>query len=152
MELKDIYNQLILDNYKNPYKKGVNLKDSYSVSSTNNNCGDSVSLYFSIDDSNNRIKQVSFEAEGCVICQASASVLMRTVEGRQLQSALEIIDNLKQLLSEGVIPESSLDNEGERDEKSEYRALSYINAFPTRKQCVLLSWEALEKKLNDFMV
>ena len=76
MNLKDIYNQLILDHYKNPYNKDKTLPDAHSIHSTNNNCGDSVTLYFTIEPTGKCIEDVAFEAEGCVICQASASVLI----------------------------------------------------------------------------
>lgn len=145
MDLKDIYNQLILHHYKNPYNEGSLPTDAYSISSSNNNCGDSVSLYFTINESKKRIEQVSFEAKGCVICKASASILMKTVEGKELADILEIISTLKEFLSKDRISENGVEN----NEEPAYRALSYINKFPTRKQCVLLSWEALEKKIEE---
>ena len=152
MNLKDIYNQLILDHYKNSYNKDKILPDAHSVHSANNNCGDSVTLHFTIEPTGECIEEVSFEAEGCVICQASASVLMQTVEGKNLAETLKIIRTLKQLLSEDLHSEDDTKADTQtNDQGSDFRALSYINAYPTRKQCVLLSWEAMEEKVKELM-
>lgn len=145
--IKDLYNTLILTHYKKPYHKNKEIEPNHSAHSKNESCGDEVTIYFTFDQSQNRIKKSSFESKGCVICQASASILAKYIEGEERSVILTCIKRLRRLIQKDEHP--SKDNI--KDEIDEVlHALAYVREFPTRKQCVLLPWNALEATLLKF--
>jgi len=146
--IKDLYNTLILKHYKKPYHRNKEIQPNHSVHSKNESCGDEVTIYFTFDEGQNRIKKASFNSKGCIICQASASILAKYIEGKEPAVILTYIKNLHRLIEKN----KQLSGGKIKNKIDEVlHALAYVREFPTRTQCVLLSWNALEGKLQEFV-
>ena len=97
MELKELYQEIILDHGKNPRNKGK--CDGYTNDAKAHNplCGDKVHIFLKLNKEK-EIEDLSFEGEGCAISLASASILTETVKGKPPVINLNGID--KQLIGQ----------------------------------------------------
>jgi nitrogen fixation NifU-like protein len=129
-----MYQEIILDHYKNPHHKG--LRDPYDaeVHHLNPTCGDEITLRVAIDDG--RIADVSYESEGCSISQASASVLTDLLIGKPVQQANSTYDEFLRLMqSKGQI-------DPDEDVLEDAIAFAGVSKYPARVKCALLAWAA----------
>jgi nitrogen fixation NifU-like protein len=137
-ELDALYQEIILDHYKNPHHKG--LRDPYEaeVHHVNPTCGDEVTLRVHLSDSSQgrRVEDVSYDALGCSISQASASVLTDLVIGKPVDEALGIHDEFLTLMQ----GKGQVQPDEERLEDG--IAFAGVAKFPARVKCALLSWMA----------
>ena len=97
MELKELYQEIILDHAKNPRNKGKCEGYNHDAKAHNPLCGDKVHIYLKLDKENN-ISSLSFEGEGCAISLASASILTDTLKGRDLQFSKKVTDDFLSML------------------------------------------------------
>ncbi len=81
---QDIYEEHVLDHYEDPYHRGDLEKATHSHEADNPLCGDVVHIDLRIDG-DEKIQEAWFSGDGCVISQASASMLMETIEGKSLE-------------------------------------------------------------------
>jgi nitrogen fixation protein NifU and related proteins len=90
MNLDTLYQEIILDHYKHPHHAGLREPYEAEVHHVNPTCGDELTLRVHLDTSGDQavVEDVSYEAEGCSISQASASVMTDLVIGKPLQEAL----------------------------------------------------------------
>tara|TARA_B100000686_G_scaffold354731_1_gene466737 strand:- start:1418 stop:1867 length:450 start_codon:yes stop_codon:yes gene_type:complete len=137
-ELQELYQTIILDHYKNPRNYG--LIDSATNEAKGNNplCGDRVSVCLEIDG--NRIINVGFDARGCAISVASASIMTEILLGKTIEEACYTVQEFNDLLAEKEPPGLIKDEQ--------VMALSTVKKFPTRIKCVTLPWNTLESALN----
>ena len=89
MELKELYQEIILDHAKNPRNKGKCEGYNHDAKAHNPLCGDKVHIYLKLDNDKN-ISGLSFEGEGCAISLASASILTDTLKGKDLQFSKKV--------------------------------------------------------------
>jgi nitrogen fixation NifU-like protein len=134
MHLESMYQEIILDHYKNPHGRG--LRDPYDaeVHHVNPVCGDEVTLRVRLDG--DRIADVSHDSQGCSISQASTSVLTDLLVGRTVTEALGVHEAFLRLMqSKG---------EGEPDEEVLEDAVAFagVSRYPARVKCALLGWMA----------
>ena len=146
MELKELYQEIILDHAKNPRNKGKCENYNHDAKAHNTLCGDKVHIFLNLDDDKN-IKGLSFEGEGCAISLASASILTDTLKGKDLQfSKLITKDFLKMLTDKSKLTLNSLSE----DQVTTISSLSGVQAFPMRIKCATMAWHtlmaAIEKK------
>ena len=92
MELKELYQEIILDHAKNPRNKGICEGYNHDAKAHNALCGDKVHIFLKLDKDEN-ISSLSFEGEGCAISLASASILTDTLKGRDLHFSKKVTDN-----------------------------------------------------------
>ena len=97
MELKELYQEIILDHAKNPRNKGKCEGYNHDAKAHNPLCGDKVHIYLKLEKDKN-ISDLSFEGEGCAISLASASILTDTLKGRDLQFSKKITDDFLNML------------------------------------------------------
>ena len=71
MELKELYQEIILDHAKNPRHKGKCEGYNRDAKAHNPLCGDKVHIFLKLDKDKN-ISGLSFEGDGCAISLASA--------------------------------------------------------------------------------
>jgi nitrogen fixation protein NifU and related proteins len=137
-ELDALYQEIILDHYKNPHHKG--LRDPYEaeVHHVNPTCGDEVTLRVHLAEGpdGHRVEDVSYDALGCSISQASASVLTDLVIGKPIAEAMGIHDEFLTLMQ----GKGQVDPDEERLEDG--IAFAGVAKFPARVKCALLSWMA----------
>ena len=148
MDLKELYQEIILDHGKSPRNKGK--CDGYTNDAKAHNplCGDKVHIYLNLDDEKN-IKGLSFEGEGCAISLASASILTDILKGKDLSFTKKVTDDfLNMLKNKSKITLNSLSE----DQVTTINSLSGVQEFPMRIKCATMAWHALlsaiEKKQN----
>jgi nitrogen fixation protein NifU and related proteins len=139
MDLDALYQEIILDHYKNPLHKG--LRDPYEaeVHHVNPTCGDEVTLRVHLDG--DTVSDVSYAAEGCSISQASTSVLTDQVIGQSVGDALKTVAAFTEMVSSrGTV-------EGDEDVIGDGIAFAGVAKYPARVKCALLGWMAFKDAL-----
>ena len=131
---KEIYEAIILDHHKFPRHYGKLADANYLKSGKNPNCGDLITLYLFIEG--NCIKDVAYEAQGCAISRASASIMSSLIHEAPLSKVEEYKNVVHNMLHEGTLPK-------DLEKYGDLIALSGIREFPQRIKCVSLAWELL---------
>ncbi|MBB5857150.1 Fe-S cluster assembly sulfur transfer protein SufU [Amycolatopsis umgeniensis] len=136
MNLESMYQEIILDHYKNPHGRG--LREPFDAESfqVNPTCGDEVTLRVKVDDG--KVADVSYEGQGCSISQASTSVLTDLVVGHTVEEAFTTMDAFVELMqSRGQIePDEEVLEDG--------IAFAGVAKYPARVKCALLGWMAFK--------
>ena len=146
MELKELYQEIILDHGKNPRNKGKCTGYNHDAQAHNPLCGDKVHVYLRLD-SEKKVVDLSFEGEGCAISLASASILTETLKGRNLSFTKKVSDDfLNMVKNKTKITLNSLTE----DQITTITSLSGVQEFPMRVKCATMVWHtflsALDKK------
>ncbi len=141
MDIKDLYRQVIMDHYKNPKNKGLDLADTtyFTVHMHNPSCGDDMTVQVRLDGKH--IDSVRHQGTGCSICCSSASVLSQTIQGKTLNAGLETIHEFYELIKGLPYDEKKLEGD----------AVVYqtVHQFPARIKCATLAWKAAETALEQ---
>ena len=144
MELKELYQEIILDHGKNPRNKGRCDKFNREAKGHNPLCGDKVQIFLRLD-TNQKVEDISFEGEGCAISLASASILTDIIKGKDFNIAKKIIlDFLDMVKNEAKITINSLSE----DQKITIMSLSGVKKFPMRVKCATMAWHTLSSALK----
>jgi nitrogen fixation NifU-like protein len=136
MQLESMYQDIILDHYRNPVGKGELVPFDAEVHHVNPTCGDEITLRVRLSEG--VIEEVGHIGQGCSISQASASVMVELVTGRDVTAALEIESaflDLMQSRGRGVPDEEVLEDAV---------AFAGVSKYPARVKCALLPWMALK--------
>jgi nitrogen fixation NifU-like protein len=138
MQLESMYQEIILDHYRNPHHKG--LRDPYDaqVYHVNPTCGDEVTLRVALKDVGGEqvVEDVSYDSLGCSISQASASVMTDLVIGKPVAEAMKISDAFLTLM------QSKGQAEPDEDVLEDAVAFAGVSKYPARIKCALLGWMA----------
>ena len=146
MNLKELYQEIILDHGKNPRNLGKFENFNKDAKGHNPLCGDKVHLFLKLDENKN-VNDISFEGEGCAISMASASIMTDLMKGKSEKEAKEIIDRFLDMIKEKDDINTNL---LEEDEKTKLMSLGGVKNYPMRVKCATLSWHALSSALDDF--
>jgi len=134
MDLQSLYQEIILDHYKSPHHAGLRDPFEVEVHHVNPTCGDEVTLRVHVVD--DVVEDISYDAEGCSISQASTSVLTDLLIGKKVDDALEIHSTFVGLMqSRGKV-------EPDEDILEDGIAFAGVAKFPGRVKCALLGWMA----------
>jgi len=143
-ELDALYQEIILDHYKNPLNKGLREPFEAEVHHVNPTCGDEVTLRVHLDG--RTVSDVSYDAVGCSISQASASVMTDLVIGKSVEEALAVHEEFLTLMQgKGQV---------QPDEETLEDAVAFagVAKFPARVKCALLSWMAWKDATSTVLV
>ncbi len=144
MELKELYQEIILDHGKNPRNFGKCKNFTNDAKGHNPLCGDRVHIFAQLDK-DKKILDISFEGEGCAISLASASILTDVLKGKDFNLANIIINNFLNLIKENKpITLNSLND----DQKTTIMSLSGVKDFPMRVKCATMAWHTLSSVLQ----
>mgnify|MGYP001291520147 CR=1 FL=1 len=145
MNLKELYQEIILDHGKNPHnlKKIENFnKDAEGY---NPLCGDKVHIYLKLDDKKN-IEDISFEGSGCAISIASASIMTDLLKNKKEKEVREVIKDFLEMIKN----KEKLSNQILKDdEKTKLMCLSGVKQYPMRVKCATLSWHTLVSAMEN---
>ncbi|HEX8759166.1 MAG TPA: SUF system NifU family Fe-S cluster assembly protein [Pseudonocardiaceae bacterium] len=136
MKLEQMYQEIILDHYRNPHRHG--LREPFDAESfqINPTCGDEVTLRVALDG--DRVADVSYEAMGCSISQAATSVLTDLVVGRTVAESASTMDAFMEMVqSRGQV-------EPDEDVLQDAVAFAGVARYPARVKCALLGWMAFK--------
>ena len=138
MQLQDMYQEIILDHYRNPHHKGLRDPFDAQVYHVNPTCGDEVTLRVSLKDVDGEpvVEDVSFDSLGCSISQASASVMSDLVIGKPVGEAMKVGDAFLELM------QSKGQQEPDEDVLEDAVAFAGVSKYPARVKCALLGWMA----------
>lgn len=140
MAFDDLYQEIILDHYRNPRNTADLSHISEENVHENPSCGDSVKLHAIVKDG--RIEKTEFQGRGCAISVASASMMTELLTGRTVDDAREIIRQFQAIMR-------GEDDVAVLQEWGELAALEGVVSFPLRIKCATLSWHALEVTLSE---
>ena len=136
MELRELYQEIILDHGKNPRNKGKCIGYSHDAQAHNPLCGDKVHIYLKLDKEK-KVLDLSFEGEGCAISLASASILTETLKGKDLSFAKKMTEDfLNMIKSKKKITLNSLTE----DQITTITSLAGVQEFPMRVKCATMVW------------
>jgi nitrogen fixation NifU-like protein len=138
MQLESMYQEIILDHYRNPHHRGLREPFDAEVHHVNPVCGDEITLRVLLKDAtgNPVVEDISYDSLGCSISQASASVLADLVIGKPVDEAMRISQAFLELMQSR--------GEGEPDEDVLEDAVAFVGVskYPARIKCALLGWMA----------
>ena len=136
MQLDNLYQEVILDHYKNPQNKKLSTEYDAQVHHINPSCGDEITLNVTLDSG--LVKGVSWDGVGCSISQASTSILTDLLIGKTLAQAEEISDEFMHLM------QSKGTETGNAELLEDAVALAGVSQYPARIKCALLGWMAFK--------
>ena len=145
MNLKELYQEIILDHGKNP--RNLRKTENFNKDAKGHNplCGDKVHVYLKLNE-NKKIEDISFEGQGCAISMASASIMTDLLKGKEEKEVKEIVNDFLEMIKEKDEINTNLLKD---DEKTKLMCLSGVKQYPMRVKCATLSWHTLTSAINN---
>ena len=145
MNLKELYQEIILDHGKNP--RNLRKTENFNKDAKGHNplCGDKVHIYLKLNE-NKKIEDISFEGQGCAISMASASIMTDLVKGKEEFEVKEIVNDFLDMIKE---KDELKNNILQEDDKTKLMCLSGVKQYPMRVKCATLSWHTLTSAINN---
>ena len=148
MNLKELYQEIILEYGKNPRNLGKTENFNKDAKGHNPLCGDKVHVYLKLNE-NKKVEDISFEGSGCAISMASASIMTDLIKGKEEKQVKEIIEDFLEMIKE----KSELNSKNLKDdEKTKLMSLSGVKQYPMRVKCATLSWHTLISAINNSQI
>ena len=144
MDLKQLYQDIILEHGKSPRNLGKCNGYNHEAKGYNPLCGDKVHVFIKLNDKK-KVESLSFEGEGCAISLASASIMTELVKGKFFNEAKEIMEAFLNMIKNNSKLQSKNLND---DQKTKLMSLSGVKEFPMRVKCATLSWHTLVSALE----
>ena len=144
MNLKELYQEIILDHGKNP--RNLRKTENFNKDAKGHNplCGDKVHIFLKLND-NKKLEDISFEGQGCAISMASASIMTDLLKGKEEKEVKEIVNDFLEMIKEKDEINTNLLKD---DEKTKLMCLSGVKQYPMRVKCATLSWHTLTSAIN----
>ena len=144
MNLKELYQEIILDHGKNP--RNLRKTENFNKDAKGHNplCGDKVHIFLKLND-NKKVEDISFEGQGCAISMASASIMTDLLKGKEEKEVKEIVNDFLEMIKEKDEIKTNLLKE---DEKTKLMCLSGVKQYPMRVKCATLSWHTLTSAID----
>lgn len=136
--MEQMYQEVILDHYKHPHRRGLREPFGAEVHHVNPTCGDEVTLRVALSDDGEQVLDVSYDGQGCSISQAATSVLTDLVIGESVGDALKTVAAFNEMIS------SRGNVEGDEDVLGDGIAFAGVAKYPARIKCALLGWMAFK--------
>ncbi|MHB8853398.1 MAG: Fe-S cluster assembly sulfur transfer protein SufU [Ignavibacteriaceae bacterium] len=134
-ELKELYQQVILDHNKNPrnFKKIENA--NHFAEGYNPLCGDRLNIYVELEGGT--IKDISFQGSGCAISKASASLMSSIVKGLPIEEAERLFEKFQAVITGKITDEENIEEIGK------LAVFAGVKEFPSRVKCASLAWHTM---------
>ena len=141
-ELDELYEEIILDHYRNPRNNQELDNPDVEIAADNPFCGDEVKVQISFQ--NGRVGEIGVTGRGCAISQASASLMSELAEGQTRGELARVTNLVRRMMRDESLTEEELDDLGDIE------ALRGVRKYPVRIKCALLSWAALQDVLEGY--
>jgi nitrogen fixation NifU-like protein len=141
-ELRDLYQEVILDHNRRPRHFGTLPDANRSAEGNNPLCGDRVTVYLRVQD--DRIQDISFQGAGCAISTASASLMTDALRGKTVAEAHALFHGFHELVVRGV-----RERDGDLEALGKLAVFEGVREFPIRVKCATLPWHTLEAALDQ---
>ena len=138
-ELKDLYQEVIVDHNRSPRNFGKLEEASHILEGYNPLCGDRLTLYLNLKD--NKIENIAFDGSGCAISVASASLMTEAIKGKKTNEA----EGIFQSFHEMVTSDSAV---MDYDKMGKLVAIAGVRDYPTRVKCATLCWHTLHSLIK----
>ena len=145
MNLKELYQEIILEHGKNPRNFGKTHEFNKDAKGHNPLCGDNVHVYLKLNGQK-IVEDISFEGSGCAISMASASIMTDLIKGKNEHEAKEIVEDFLGMIKENPDLKSEYLKD---DEKTKLMCLSGVKQYPMRVKCATLSWHTLTSAMDN---
>ena len=142
MQLDDLYQEIILDHYKNPRHFAKIPAESAMIDEENPTCGDHIKMTVAV--SHDCLSDIKIECEGCAICTASSSMMAEKVIGQKVSDIRPMITRFNEMMRGG--------EEMSDDELNDLAALKGVRKYPLRIKCCTMSWHGLDAALKQLGV
>jgi nitrogen fixation NifU-like protein len=142
--MDSMYQQIILDHYKNPHHRGLVDPFDAEVHHVNPTCGDEVTLRVELKDG--AVSVLGWEGEGCSISQASTSVMSDLVVGKPIDEALALQQKFLELMQSRGNAELTDEDEEQLEDAVAFEGVS---KYPARVKCALLGWMAMKSAVAE---
>ena len=130
---------IILENYQNPVNRGLTDSDGYILVNTrNSSCVDNIDVMVKVD--NGIIIDIRFDGEACAISTSATSIMIKTLVGKNIKEAKNIIENYENMIEE---------KEYDKDLLGELMVYETISKQPSRKKCATLPFESIKKVISE---
>ena len=139
-ELRELYQQVILDHNKSPRNYHVMEHPTQDAEGFNPLCGDRLHIYLFVED--RVVKDVSFQGSGCAISKASASLMTSMIKGKTKEEAEKIFEKFHDLITGKLGEQISI------DELGKLAVFEGVKEFPVRIKCASLAWHTMKSALN----
>jgi len=133
--LKKLYQSVILKHNKEPHNYHINEEATHQIEAYNPLCGDQFKIYLDIEEG--IVKNVSFHGFGCAISKSATSVLVKQIEGKNIEEVQQLYSAYQTVTNPDIEKTTTKDEE--------LLAFEAAKAFPERLKCATLSWEAIEE-------
>ena len=145
MNLKELYQEIILDHGKNP--RNLRKTENFNKDAKGHNplCGDKVHIFLKLNE-NKKIEDISFEGSGCAISMASASLMTDLVKEKKEKEVENLVKDFLEMIKEK--PELTTKSLNE-DEKTKLMSLSGVKQYPMRVKCATLAWHTLTSAIKN---
>ena len=144
MNLKELYQEIILDHGKNPRNLGKFENFNKDAEGYNPLCGDKVNVYLKLNE-DKEIEDISFEGHGCAISMASASIMTELMKDKKNPEVKEILNDFLDMIKQSPELKSQLIKE---DEKTKLMSLSGVKRYPMRVKWATIAWHALASAMD----
>lgn len=141
-ELRDLYQQVILDHSRNPRNHGEIPPPCLHAHGDNPSCGDEIDVWLRLSDDGQNIDDLKFTGQGCAISQASASMMTQKIKGKSRAQAAAMREDFRRVVMGDGAP-------ADEDALGELILLEGVQKFPQRVKCAMLAWRAVEQALDS---
>lgn len=139
-ELKELYQQVILDHNKSPRNFKKIESANKEAEGYNPLCGDKVNIYLQVEDG--IVKDISFLGSGCAISKASASLMSAAVKGKSVEEAEKLFEKFHNLIT------GKLNEDDAMEELGKLAVFAGVKEFPVRVKCASLAWHTMLSALH----
>lgn len=140
-ELRELYQQVILDHNKSPRNFRVIENANHYSEGFNPLCGDRIDIYLDVE--NGIVKDISFQGRGCAISKASASLMSSMVKGKTVEEAEKLFGKFHDLIT------GKLGDDPDIEELGKLAVFSGVRDFPARVKCASLAWHTMINALKE---
>ena len=144
MDLKELYQDIILEHGKSPRNFGKCIGHNHEAKGHNPLCGDQVHVYLKLNEKKN-VEELTFEGSGCAISMASTSIMTELVKGKSFEVAKKIINDFLNMIKSGSEMQTK---DIDEDQKIKIMSLSGVKQYPMRVKCATLSWHTFVSALD----
>lgn len=139
-ELRELYQQVILDHNKSPRNFRQIENATQHAEGYNPLCGDHIDIYLMMEDG--VVKDVSFKGEGCAISKASASLMTSILKGKTKEEAEKLFQKFHDLVT------GKLGENPDIEELGKLAVFAGVQEFPVRVKCASLAWHTMINALK----
>lgn len=141
-ELRELYQEVILDHGRNPRNFRRPADATCSAHSHNPMCGDMLIVFLTVDG-HGRVTDAAFEGKGCAISVASASLMTKIIQGKTIEEAEGLFHVFQDMCTKGHV--EVLDgSDGDLDDIEQMQVLAGVRDYPIRVKCATLAWHTMK--------